>query len=234
MMKMGRTTLLAAIAGITATLLLVGCEIDSAESSTRNVDILVSGFYEHPSGRLVDQNTGNPILSMDLRQTGDQLEGIDNNGNIFKGTIGQVDGTLATFNIDGMTTAGADGTISGSIEVSSTEGTGTDDGIMRGTWIEPTITSTVYGEATVPENSSGCDGFSLTISDDTLSDGETATLTVAAGTGPYQWETTAGSLNATETDSASNTYTAEGTNSSATISVTDANGCRDSVGVTIN
>lgn len=132
--------LLAGLIGLTA------CEIDSSESVTRDVDINVSGFYDNDGAVVVSRNTGASIKSFDLRQSGDQLEAVDNNGKRFSGTIGSVNGTVASFTLTGNTTANQEATITGSISVSSTDNN-SGEGVMRGTWIEPSLYGTVYAVA---------------------------------------------------------------------------------------
>jgi hypothetical protein len=136
--------------------ILSGCEGDSAETLVRNIAFQVSGIYRNPgdsnNGKLVSNNTGSPVTQMDLRQTGDQLEAIDNNGLIFKGTIGNASDTEGGFTLDGQTTAGQPATISGVIRKSSGSSTEAE---MRGTWIEPSLFGTVVGVASVPPNRSG-------------------------------------------------------------------------------
>lgn len=157
--RWAKTVLLACGLLVCAAFLFMACDIDSPEDTIRDVAIIIAGFYAHPTAgsTLVADNTGNPIENMDLRQSGDQLEGIDNNGNIFKGTIGQAGDNQATITLVGMTTAGAEGTIAGTVDVSGSTAT------MRGTWAEPTLYSTVYGTATVPTNSSGGGTYTLTV-----------------------------------------------------------------------
>jgi len=133
---------LTAIMGV-ASLFLLGCEIDSADSVVREVGINYSGFYVGDGGNLVSQQTGAKTTSLNLRQTGDQLEAVDNNGITFRGTIGTVVDDTASFVLDGATTAGQSVTIDGTLTASGTEGT------MRGTWIEPVVIGTVSGQATI-------------------------------------------------------------------------------------
>ncbi len=133
-----------------ASLFLLGCEIGDADSVVREVGINYSGFYVGDGGKLVSQQTGAQTTSLNLRQTGDQLEAVDNNGITFRGTIGSVVDDTASFVLDGSTTAGQAVTIDGTLTASGTEGT------MRGTWIEPVIIGTVSGQATInpsPTNS---------------------------------------------------------------------------------
>ena len=158
--------LLTLIAGLT-TLFLLGCEIGEADSVVSNVEINYAGFYVGDGGSLVSEQTGAKTTSLNLRQTGDQLEAVDNNGIVFRGTIGSVVEETATFILDGSTTAGQTVTIDGTLTASGTEGT------MRGTWIEPALYGTVSGKATInpsPTNSTddntgtnGTGGISIVI-----------------------------------------------------------------------
>ena len=128
--------------------LFIGCEIDSAENTITDVDIIVEGYYTNPDGgNLVQKNTGSAITSLNVLQDGSSLEAIDNNGLIFRGTIGQVtESSTASFTLEGYTSTRAAATIVGNFSVSG------DSSTMRGTWAEPTLYSTVYGTATVPTN----------------------------------------------------------------------------------
>lgn len=124
--------------------LSAGCDVDSPNSVIRSVRINVAGVYSPPSGsdRIVSQNSGNTIRSLDLRQSGDQLEAVDNNGLIFRGTIGSVQDSSASFSLQGTTTDGRAGVISGTISVSGSQGT------MQGTWIEDDRFGTVFAVST--------------------------------------------------------------------------------------
>ncbi|HMP89596.1 MAG TPA: hypothetical protein PJ991_05320 [Kiritimatiellia bacterium] len=136
-------------AAIMTSLLLSACKIDSANSVSRTVNAIVTGVYRNTdtnmnNGRLVSANTGNAVTSLDVRQAGDQLEAIDNNGIIFRGTIGNVSDNAASFNLEGRTTAGNRALISGNIQI------GGGQGVMRATWIEDTLYGTVFGVANGP------------------------------------------------------------------------------------
>ena len=228
----------------------LGCSLDSGESATRTVGVSVAGFYiGDPSGNLVRNNTGSPVATMDLRQNGDSLEGIDNNGHIFKGTIGAVDtdGTSASFTLVGQTTAGQEGVMSGTIQKPSDT-----TAQMRGTWAEPTLFSTISGMATVPANpvsggtGTGTNGTTNTVSALILSPGAasiaiagtlTQNFSASGGTGPYTFTVTDGSLGAVSTsDSAAGTatYTAIAISGNQTVRVTDSDGATDDSSVTQN
>ena len=130
-------------AALISTTLYMGCRIDSADSVTRNVRVNVGGLYANNGSRLITQNTGAAITQLNVIQDGDRLQAIDNNGLIFRGTIGSASGESATFNLKGRTTAGEEGILSGSITVSGNRAT------MRGTWAEPTLFGNVLAFATV-------------------------------------------------------------------------------------
>ena len=140
----GWVLLAAALAGVA---LLAGCEISGSDETVRNLPIDFSGYYYNNSGSnslLVSNNSGAAIKTMTLRQAGDKLEAVDNNGSLLKGTIGNVLGNNASFTLSGKTTAGADGTLSGNLLHS-----GESQATMSGTWIEPGIYGQVYGIATI-------------------------------------------------------------------------------------
>jgi len=196
----------------TAIVLLTGCEIDSSESVSRNVNIDVTGYYSGSlSGRLVQNNSGAPITGLDLRQNGDRLEAYDNNGMVFRGTIGQVNGNRASFTLEGRTTAGGSGVLSGNITVSGTSAT------MSGTWFEESVSARVAGNATVQEPQSD---VSISPTSATLSsDGDTQTFTASGGDGSYTWSVGNTSLGSVSGSGSSATYTRT-TSGSNTITVT--------------
>ncbi len=141
-----------------------GCEIDSATDVQRSVGVDFSGFYTRSNSSnsvvpIVTRNSGAPVTSLQLRQGGDRLEGIDNNNIVFRGSIGTFDGTTASFELTGRTTAGNDVTISGTLSTSGgSNETGATTGTMRGTWIEGAFYAAVFAQASVPGVSSGGGG----------------------------------------------------------------------------
>lgn len=126
-----------------AALGLAGCEFGSPNKAIRQVAVRIAGLYRNPDGRLVARNTGAPIVQLDVRQMGDRLSGIDNNGSVFDGRIGAVSDNRVSVTFEGMTTSGAEATLVGEVTISGNTAT------LRGTWIEPTLYSTVFGQATV-------------------------------------------------------------------------------------
>ena len=149
-MKTLRRSLPALLLGLAAGALIIGCTVDSANSTFRTVSVNVAGVYRYDGnncandGRFVTANSGRSVISLDVRQTGDSLEAIDNNGIVFRGTIGNVSDSTASYNLEGSTTAGNGVVISGSIEV------GGGQGVMRATWIEDTFFATLCGSANGP------------------------------------------------------------------------------------
>ncbi len=144
-------------------------------------------------------------MSLDLRQDGDLLEGIDNNDRVFKGTIGEVAGEStptsanASFTLSGQTTAGQEGTISGTLIR-----TGETTAEMRGTWIEASLFGTVYGVATVPFTPNPTNNPPITNQPGAVAisppsttlnnNGDTVTLTASGGSGQFNWSIGNGSL----------------------------------------
>ncbi|MFH0981194.1 MAG: hypothetical protein V2A79_06630 [Planctomycetota bacterium] len=176
----------------------LGCELESANSVTRESGIYVAGVYQHPTAGslLVSENSGEDITRFDLRQSGDQLEAVDNNDSVWRGTLGKESDTLATYVLSGKTTAGEDATADGTIEVSGSAGT------MRGTWTEASVYGTIYGQATVPlaptnqpsptNGTTNVVALSISPPSPTLnSDGDTKQFTASGGTeSGYTWSVT--------------------------------------------
>ncbi len=132
------------VAVLVSSTFYMGCRISSSDSVTRNVDINVAGLYEGQlDGRVISQHTGSAIRRLNVIQDGDRLQAIDNNGLIFRGRIGSVQNGSATFNLNGSTTTGQEGVISGTISVEGNTAT------MRGTWAEPTLFGNVLATAEV-------------------------------------------------------------------------------------
>ncbi len=149
MKKTGWNVWIVAVFAALAGVVMLGCSIDSANDVTRTVDANVAGLYRYDAtvcseGRFVTRNSGSTVSSLNVMQAGDQLEAIDNNGIIFRGTIGNVNDSSASFNLDGVTTAGNDVLITGTINISGNQG------VMRGTWVEDAFFGTVCGTADGP------------------------------------------------------------------------------------
>lgn len=229
------------LSALIGTAVFNGCSLSSADSTSRSVNMIVQGYYTGKDrGRLVQNNTGATILSLDLRQSGDQLEAVDNNGMIFRGSIGRVDdSTLQTsFTLTGSTTAGQEGSMAGVIAV---EG---NTGVMQGTWAEPSLFSTFYGVGTVPqtptdsnsETNSTAPSTSNTVSDITIDSGDVTvdegsptsfSVTKYSGTVTWTYDGT-GDLSPTTSPSTTLTPTTSGT-----LKASDTSGGSDSISITV-
>ncbi len=219
-MKPLRAALLA-LAHLAAILLPSGCEIDSADTFSRDVPVDFSGFYTACSGNLVGGNSGASITTLDLRQSGDRLEAVDNNGSIWRGSLGEVQNGRSTFELKGRTTTDTEGIFSGTLSSSdagSTNSSGAADGSMRGTYIEPGRFSSFCGNADIPgsSNGGGSGGTSLAISpssDQSITTaGGAISFTASGGNGTYTWTISDSSLGALSASSGSSvTYTRSAT-----------------------
>lgn len=174
-MKYVRPVLLGVALAASAVVYL-GCEIDSANEFRRNLPVNYSGFYSDSDGMLVDRNSGKPIRGLDLRQSGDRLEAVDNNGQIWRGTIGNAgevgSAFTASFTLEGRNSIGREGLFSGTLSTEVTTTTDTNgnssstssgEGEMRGTYIEDDIFSPFFGTAqnipgVIPTPDDGGDG----------------------------------------------------------------------------
>lgn len=209
-----------------AALLVVGCELKSADSTIREVGVDFSGYYDSTATNadfVSPANSGGRVTSFNLRQTGDQLEAIDNHQYVFRGTIGeaQSDGGTATasFTLEGETTAGQSVTIAGTLAGQGGSAT------IKGTWIEPDRYCYLNGDASInpiPTNT----GSDVTISASTstiTSNNATATLTANGGSGSYTaWSVSdggKGSVSPTSGKTVTYTRLAAG---NVTVTVTDS------------
>ena len=228
-------TRLLTAAALLAMGLISACTIDSADEFYRDVSVNFSGFYENETtGKIVSNNSGNSITSLDLRQTGDSLEAVDNNGRIWRGNLGEVQDSTSSFELNGQTTAGREGTFSGTLSGSGTAGT------MKGTYIESDRFGTFSATATIPGSTDGGDdggGGSVSISppSSTLSsNGLTQVFTATGGSGDYRWSLSAESRGTLDRSSGSSVTYTRLTSGNNTISVEDAQNTSSDSEVTIS
>lgn len=225
--------------------MLLGCEVGSSDSATRNVGVDFTGFYdstETNSDFVSPANSGARVTSFNLRQHGDQLEAIDNNGIVFSGSVGDPSGSsgtgTASFQLDGHTTAGQAVTISGTLSGANTEGNSAS-ATMSGTWIEPNLYARILGDAiinAIVTNSPSPTTNSLAIlpaGPVSLAEGESKTFTASGGSGTYSsWQRSNTSLGTLSSSSgASTTYARNSYTGTNTLTVTDSDG--DTASVTI-
>ena len=142
-MKTTTRWLVAGMLGVLAVSLLPGCEVGSPDTVEALANGNFSGRYANGSSPMVDNNSGNAINTLAVNQSGNQLEAVDNNGILFKGTIGDILNSSATFTLNGATTAGQTVAVNGTLRASGTTAT------MTGIWAEPGVYSSIYGTATI-------------------------------------------------------------------------------------
>jgi hypothetical protein len=175
---------LAALSFLAAGLLVhSGCDVSSANDVVRLTGRDFTGFYSNPNGAMVERNTGAPIASMNLRQLGDRLEGVDNNGQIFRGSLSETGDNAASFTLRGPTTAGTEGTISGTLTGAGTSGS------LSGTWVEPTLIANVFATATLnPTQTNTTSNLSVSPAGPlSLTVGSSRSFTANGGSGTYTW-----------------------------------------------
>ena len=142
-MKAKTCWLTVALGGLLAVGLLPGCEVGSPNSVEATANGNFSGRYANGSSRMVENNSGGAINALGLNQFGNTLEAVDNNGILFKGTIGDILNSSANFTLNGVTTVGQTVAINGTLRASGTTAT------MTGIWAEPGVYSSIYGTATI-------------------------------------------------------------------------------------
>ena len=209
--------------GLLAVGCLPGCEVGSANDTLTGANGNYSGSYVGAdNGLLVAGNSGAPVSSLTLSQSGNQLQAVDNNGILFKGTLGDIlpssgssSNASATFTLNGATTAGATVTINGKLNGSGATAT------MTGFWIEPDRNRSIHGVAGItPINV----GVTVTPNNVTLSaSAPTQIFTASGGTASYSWTllNSNGTLSASSGSSVTYTRTSAGNNS---VTVADSAG----------
>ncbi len=93
-----------------ASLLPAGCDVSAPNSVERNVGVDYTGIYDgtaNSNGMIATQNSGEPITRFNLRQTGASLQAVDNNGEMWNGSINNSPDSqnlTANFIMNGKTT----------------------------------------------------------------------------------------------------------------------------------
>jgi hypothetical protein len=155
-LKIGWIVVMVLMLGMFAVGLLPGCQVGNPNDVTTVANGSFAGNYVGASnGVLVANNSGAAVTSLTVSQAGNQLQAVDNNGILFKGTIGDILNTSggssnasstsasATFTLNGATTAGQSVTINGTLSANGAAAT------MTGLWVEPGLYSSVNGTATI-------------------------------------------------------------------------------------
>jgi len=216
--------------------MLSGCEVQDVDGTTQVVNANVTGVYrntdtnENNGASFVSQQTGNTVTYMDLRQTGKELQGVDNNRRVFTGEIGSVSDSAVNFTLEGATTAGNAVTISGNIEV------GDGNGTMRATWIESSLYGIVYAVANGPTINTNflpsTNALTLKASDTEIAVGESTILTASGGNPPYDWDRSPSGAGDFENETATTIKFTRGNSGDVTITVTDDDNASASVVIT--
>ena len=212
--KIGWMLAPALMLGLFATGLLPGCSVGNPNDVTTVANGNFSGNYVGANnGALVANNSGNAVTSLTVNQAGNQLQAVDNNGILFKGTIGDIlptgssSNATTTFTLTGTTTAGQSVTITGNFSASGSTAT------MTGLWVEPDRYSSFSGVAGITPiiQSVSVTPTSTTLSGSSLSQ----TFTASGGTAPYLWtlQNSSGTLSANSGVSVTYTRSVVGTNS---------------------
>lgn len=224
-----RSIAMAAVAALAASVLLFsGCEVNSANVVNRNVGVDYTGIYTGTAttnGTIATQNSGAPITQFNLSQTGDILEAVDNNGAIWKGSIGNSpDATSpqASFTMKGKTTVGANVTISGALNKTAATAT---TATMSGTWIEPNFFATISAAGSVSitaTNTSSGGAITVSPASTTVAIGQSAGFTASGASGTITWSVSGnGSLSTTTGTTTTFTRTSAG---SASLTATSSGG----------
>jgi hypothetical protein len=232
---------------LVSALLLLGCEIGNSDSTTRNISVNFTGFYDSTatnSDFVSPANSGSRVTSFNLMQSGDQLTAIDNNNLVFHGSVGDASGDAgsgtANFQLEGQTTAGQSVTIAGTLSGANTGGNSAL-GTMNGTWIEPNLYAHILGDAIInaivtnsPVQPTGTTAVAISPTTVTLnSSGASANFTASGGGGGFSWSIGNGNLGTLTANGNLATYTRliAGTN---TVTVSDSANTANKATATVN
>lgn len=192
--------LAAAVAFSLLALGLGACDIGSTDSTSAVVSndggsiYDFSGLYASVSNSTETNNGANTLVYPSNRQSGKMLtwlrllqygsvlEGYDNAGMNWEGSISSLSGSTAQFNLQGRTTTGAAVEITGALRYADQSST------MDATWIEPGFAGSIFARATVSPAITNTPVGDVTLDSDrfTISSNETANLTASGGS-TYSW-----------------------------------------------
>ena len=225
-------------------LVLAGCDVGSTDSTTAvpsddegNI-YNYSGLYMSISnengstngfGTLVfpaQRQSGVKLIWLRLLQYGSVLEAYDNAGLTWSGDISVQNGEVASFSLQGRTTAGSSVDIFGTLTYSD------QLSVMNATWIEPNFAGSIFAQATVSpvvtNSPITTNSLTLTASPTSVSLGGASQLTARYGTGSYTWPTSAAYGTISSSGSLAVYTRTNGTSSnSVTISVSSGTETRD-------
>ena len=204
---------------IVCTLLFLGCEGGSSNDVISNVSADFSGLYsgntEGTESLIKHPSDGSTIIrSLQLIQTGSELEAFDNFGGAYRGNIQYMVETEATFILEDPATGGNQVTMTGTLAGSG------DTATMRGAYITPGYTANIYGSASITPIQSNAQ---LQVSGPTsMSANTTSNFTASGGSGAYTWSISVSAYGTPSSGSgATFSYTATSSNVTQTITVND-------------
>ena len=208
----------------------VGCDVDSTDSTTSTISDNEGKIYSYAGlymnteegstngyGALVfpaNRQSGVKLVWLRLLQYGSVLEGYDNAGMTWAGTLTAQNGAVASFNLQGRTTAGASVDVAGTLSYADQQST------LDAAWIEPGFAGSIFGTATVSPiatNSPIVTNSTVTVDPDSATlttNGQKQVFTASGGNGSFSWSYpggTGGSLGTTT--GTTNTFTRSGTGS---------------------
>lgn len=213
----------------------IGCDVDSTDSTTSTVSDNEGNVYSYAGlymnteegstngyGALVfpaNRQSGVKLIWLRLLQYGSVLEGYDNAGMTWAGSISAQNGAVASFGLQGRTTAGVSVDIAGTLSYADQQST------LDASWIEPGFAGSIFGTAAVSPVATNSpittNALTLTASPTSLALNESSQLKAKYGTGSYSWPTNAAFGTITSSgDSAVYKRTSGAATDSATITVT--------------
>ena len=233
---------------LAALLWTVGCDVDSVDSTTSTISDNGGNFYNYSGlymntdegstngyGALVfpeGKQSGVKLTWLRLLQYGSVLEGYDNAGMTWTGSLTAQNDAVANFNLQGRTTAGVSVDVAGTLSYASQKST------LDATWIEPNFAGSIFGTATVSPVATNSpittNSLSLTASSTSVSLGNAVNLTARYGTGSYSWPSSV-SFGTITSSGSSAVYTRTSGTSTNSVTISVSSGSEtDSVTITFN
>lgn len=186
----------------------VGCDVDSTDSTTSTVSDNEGNIYSYAGlymnteegstngyGALVfpaGKQSGVKLVWLRLLQYGSVLEGYDNAGMTWAGSLTAQNGAVASFGLKGRTTAGLSVDIAGTLSYASQKST------LDASWIEPGFAGSIFATATVSPVATNSpivtNSTKVTVSPDKwefTTNGQTNKFEASGGAGTYTWSCTA-------------------------------------------
>lgn len=206
-------------------LFLTACEVDSTNTSSvvsddsgtiYNFSALYTpsstetngvGYLVYPSAK----QSGTKLTWMRIIQDGSSLQAYDNAGKNWNGSISGMEGSVASFSLDGSTSAGATVVVTGTMSYDNSRST------ISAAWLESTGFSGNFfaiGTVSAPTTNTPATSVSISPTSASLTVGSTRTFNANGGNSSYTWRQSnpsCGNLSSTTGDTI--IYTGTGTGS---------------------